>query len=176
MFATHVPILGWVYCALLLLPTGPDRAAMRRGLSASTRAARNPGTALLDCRTCCVTKHKHQLPANAHVRCLGLVSVARSNFCRVCPCGDEHCACTRQRCRRTSPGRRCSLVDQTQRPPQGWSIFDQPISIAHTCRRAEENTAPWRCTSVLLHDDAWTLSLAQRLSDVNFAAPGGVAA
>ena len=137
MFATHVPILGWVYCALLLLPTGPDRAAMRRGLSASTRAARNPGTALLDCRTCCVTKHKHQLPANAHVRCLGLVSVARSNFCRVCPCGDEHCACTRQRCRRTSPGRRCSLVDQTQRPPQGWSIFDQPISIAHTCPRGE---------------------------------------
>jgi hypothetical protein len=82
---------------------------MRRGLSAPTRAARNPGTALLDCRTC----YKHQLPADAHVRCLDLLSVAQSNFWRVCLCGDGHCARLRQRCRRTSPGRRCNLVDHT---------------------------------------------------------------
>lgn len=89
MSATRVPILGWVCCALLLLPTGPDRAAMRRGLSASTRAARNPGTVLLDCRTC----YEVQAPAaNAHVRCLDLLSVAQLIFCRVCPRGDEHCA------------------------------------------------------------------------------------
>ena len=142
MFATHVPILGWVYCALLLLPTGPDRAAMRRGLSASTRAARNPGTVLLDCRTC----YEVQAPAaNVHVRCLDLLSVAQSTFCRVCPRGDEHCARLRQRCRPTSSGRRCNLVDQTQRPPQGLSIFDQPISIAHTSLRCREHSA-WRCT------------------------------
>ena len=142
MSATRVPILGWVCCALLLLPTGPDRAAMRRGLSASTRAARNPGTVLLDCRTC----YEVQAPAaNVHVRCLDLLSVAQLIFCRVCPRGDEHCARLRQRCRPTSSGRRCNLVDQTQRPPQGLSIFDQPISIAHTFLRCREHSA-WRCT------------------------------